>query len=410
MSDTNDNAVVSPPIDAMVATEQTTTAPSAAANDTRSGSRLWFVLAFIVMMLLILAISLLWQRLDALQNDVARRLSTAEQAATVARASSESLTSQLRSAENRLAAAEARIADYAAQRASLDKLLSDATSRESLRISGDFEQLLSIAEQEAQLTLSPAPLLTALRVLDARADLAPSPARDKLKAAIAKDSDVIRSADLPDRTQLLTRSDELARLVDELPLAAEVKPQQAQTAQKPQAKKTPAKTVNPSNTGATIDSKSSNTADNKEDTLPSIVEIISAITAPLTDWFRLRRIDGQDALLTTPEQQFWLRENMKLQLQSARLSLLSRQSESYQNHLDKLQQAIKQYTDSRHPKVEQALALIAQLRSARLNAVIPMPKETRVALIQLANMSPQAFAPNSANTPPAPPSKVNKKK
>jgi uroporphyrin-III C-methyltransferase len=379
--------------------------PQPAVAAPRRASLLWIGLLMSAFILLTVALLALWQRLDALQTEAARRLAGAEQAATVAKANSEAINTQLRGAEARLAAAEARIADYASQRAALDKLMADATSRESLRISGDFEQLLTLAEQEAQLTINPAPLLTALRVLDGRADLAPTLARDKLKAAISKDTDTLRKADLPDRAALLAKSDELARLLDELPLAAEVKPNtsaEVNTANnmrsnaKRGSDKVPRNTNTPDTSLILADNKSASTSDS----LPSIdswqswKQWLSALTAPLTDWFKLRRIDAPDALLATPEQQFWLRENMKLQAQSARLSLLARQSDSYQRSLEKVQQTLTQHADAKQLKVQQTQALITQLRAATLNASLPLARETRAALAQLAN-SPLSYSANS---------------
>jgi uroporphyrin-III C-methyltransferase len=369
-----------------------------AASASRSLMRLWHVLIFIALVLLIVATLTLWQRLDWLQTEAARRLSTAEQTYGVVRASNETLSNSLRSAEARLAAAEARIADYTAQRASLDKLLADATSRESLRISGDFEQLLTIAEQEAQLTLNAGPLLTALRVLEARADLAPANARDKLKIAINKDTEALRATDLPDRTQLLSKSDELSRLLDEVPLAAEVKEIKPATSAKNNAKTARDNPIVVADTPTTTASSPIFNVRNSLNTLPSIGEFITTLAAPLTEWFKIRRIDSPQAVLTSPEQLFWLRENMKLQAQSARLSLLARQSDSFQRNLEKVQQGLAQYADGKQPKVQQAQALVTQLRAARLNAVLPTARETRTVLLQLAN-TPVLTTPVTSPSP-----------
>ncbi len=368
-------------------------------------ARLWNIALFIALALLTVATLTLWQRLDWLQTEAARRLGAAEQTYSVARANNDTLSSGLRNAEARLAAAEARIADYTAQRASLDKLLADATSRESLRISGDFEQLLTIAEQEAQLTLNASPLLTALRVLDARADLAPANARDKLKIAINKDTEALRATDLPDRTQLLSKSDELSRLLDEVPLAAEVKEIKPSNTAKTSAKTVRDNSLIPADTPTTSASPPIFNIRNSINTIPSIGEFIATLTAPLTEWFKIRRIDSPQAVLTSPEQLFWLRENMKLQAQSARLSLLSRQSDSYQRNLEKVQQSLTLYADAKQPKVVQAQALLLQLRAARLNAVLPTARETRAVLLQLANtpvLSTQALTPPITPTTPAP--------
>jgi uroporphyrin-III C-methyltransferase len=378
-----------------------------AASASRSLIRLWHVLIFIVLVLLIVATLTLWQRLDWLQTEAARRLSTAEQTYGVVRASNEALSNSLRSAEARLAAAEARIADYTAQRASLDKLLADATSRESLRISGDFEQLLTIAEQEAQLTLNAGPLLTALRVLDARADLAPANARDKLKIAINKDTEALRATDLPDRTQLLSKSDELSRLLDEVPLAAEVKEIKPAAGAKNNTKTARDNPVVVADTPATTASSPIFNVRNSINTLPSIGEFITTLAAPLTEWFKIRRIDSPQAVLTSPEQLFWLRENMKLQAQSARLSLLARQSDSFQRNLEKVQQGLAQYADGKQAKVQQAQALVTQLRAARLNAVLPTARETRTVLLQLAN-TPIAPVLTTQVTSPSPSAAASK--
>jgi uroporphyrin-III C-methyltransferase len=378
-----------------------------AASASRSLIRLWHVLIFIVLVLLIVATLTLWQRLDWLQTEAARRLSTAEQTYGVVRASNEALSNSLRSAEARLAAAEARIADYTAQRASLDKLLADATSRESLRISGDFEQLLTIAEQEAQLTLNAGPLLTALRVLDARADLAPANARDKLKIAINKDTEALRATDLPDRTQLLSKSDELSRLLDEVPLAAEVKEIKPVAGAKNNTKTARDNPVVVADTPATTASSPIFNVRNSINTLPSIGEFITTLAAPLTEWFKIRRIDSPQAVLTSPEQLFWLRENMKLQAQSARLSLLARQSDSFQRNLEKVQQGLAQYADGKQAKVQQAQALVTQLRAARLNAVLPTARETRTVLLQLAN-TPIAPVLTTQVTSPSPSAAASK--
>lgn len=347
-------------------------------------SLLWLALLALILSLLGAALLSLWQRLDQLQADASRRITTAEQFANIAKQNADTLSHDLRNAEARLAAAEARIADYTSQRAALDKLLADATTRESLRLSGDFEQLLLVAEQESQLTLNAAPMLNALKLLDNRADVAPLSIQGKLKAAIAKDIEVLRAADLPDRAQLLSKSEELAKLLEELPLAAEVKPAASAKASPKPAKTSAPKKPNTPDMSSEISAISTG---HLTDTLPSIGELLSSLTAPLTDWLKLRRIDGPDALLVTPEQQFWLRENLKLQAQSARLSLLARQADSYQRNLEKLQQALQQYADPQQPKVQQALALITQLRAARIQAAMPGARETRAVLTQIAGSS-----------------------
>ena len=58
---------------------------------------------------------------------------------------------------------------------------------------------------------------------------------------------------------------------------------------------------------------------------------------------RITRIEQPEAMLVAPEQQFFVRENLKLRLLNARLALLSRQFDIAQSDIRDAQAALERY-------------------------------------------------------------------
>jgi uroporphyrin-III C-methyltransferase len=337
----------------------------------------WF--ALLLAMLLVgvaVAVAMLWQRVDFVQTESARRLQQAETAAAEARAASRQAADETRAALARLAVAEAKLQDYTAQRAAIDRLLSDTATREQTRVLAEFDQLLTLAEQEAQIAASPSAILAALKSLEVRADAAAPSARDRLKGAIAKDTQSLQSADWPDRVQLMLRFDELAKLIDELPLASDVKP-----AKKP----VPAPNATDLQQGAmpTTTAPTTTTTTIATPTSRDWRAWTRAFFSPMTQWFEVRRVDSAQALLLSPEQGDSLRENLKLQLYSARLSLLSRSSEGYLRSITQVQNALIKFADPKQPRTAQALQLVRRLQETRVGGELPRARETRAVLVAL---------------------------
>ena len=63
---------------------------------------------------------------------------------------------------------------------------------------------------------------------------------------------------------------------------------------------------------------------------------------------RVRSVDTPEALMLSPEQAYFLRENLKLRLLNARLALLSRNEAAFRSDLIAAQEALAQIF--RHPR------------------------------------------------------------
>ena len=95
---------------------------------------------------------------------------------------------------------------------------------------------------------------------------------------------------------------------------------------------------------------------------------------------RVTRIDRPEAALLAPEQAVFLRENLKLRLLNARLSLLSRQFDLAQADLVQAQLMLDRYFDRSAKRVQVASELARQVSSQARQVSLPRPDDTLSAL------------------------------
>jgi uroporphyrin-3 C-methyltransferase len=86
---------------------------------------------------------------------------------------------------------------------------------------------------------------------------------------------------------------------------------------------------------------------------------------------RIQRIDRPEPPLLTPDQTFFLRENLKLRLLTARIALLQRDEASYRADLQTADSWIKQHFDTHDPATQAALATLRQLSASGLVIQVP---------------------------------------
>ena len=103
-------------------------------------------------------------------------------------------------------------------------------------------------------------------------------------------------------------------------------------------------------------------------------------------WAEVRRlvrvtpIDQPEAMLVSPEQAYFLRENLKLRLLNARLALLSRQFDTAQSDLRDAQSALERYFDRSAKRTANAIDLVKQVSSQARQVIVPRPDATLAAI------------------------------
>jgi uroporphyrin-3 C-methyltransferase len=95
---------------------------------------------------------------------------------------------------------------------------------------------------------------------------------------------------------------------------------------------------------------------------------------------RVTSIEHPEAMLMTPDQSFFLRENVKLRLLNARLSILSRQFDLAQADLQQAQAALDRYFDRSSRRVGAMSDLLRQVSAQAKQVSFPRPDDTLAAI------------------------------
>jgi uroporphyrin-3 C-methyltransferase len=104
------------------------------------------------------------------------------------------------------------------------------------------------------------------------------------------------------------------------------------------------------------------------------------VRAELGKLVRVSRIENPDAVLLSPEQTYFLRENLKLKILNARLGLLGRQIQSAKTDLLSVADDVRKYSDPTSKQVQILQAALSLVQTQLGNATIPVLDSSLAAL------------------------------
>lgn len=363
------------------------TSPAPQAAPRRAGQTLQWLAVLIAALALVMT-GLLWQKLGFTQQELARRsqdtIAQAVEARTLS-AQAEALTQELQA---RLAVAEVRLSEVTLQRSQLEELMLSLSRSRDDNLVQDLESALRLAQQQAQLTGTAQPLISALQAADQRIARAAQPRLNPVQRAIGRDIQRIQGASLADIPALVLQLDELARQVDDWPLLNQVGQPVAPTGKAraarkgtPPAEPAPAEPT-PTDTAAPDAAAEPGTGWGRVSGWWSALwtRIWTDVTRNGRELVRVSRIDRPEAVLLAPDQALFMRENLKLKLLNARLGLLARHMQASQADLVAVESALARYFDTSSPRVTTAQATLARLRKDLVDSELPRPEETLTAL------------------------------
>lgn len=334
--------------------------------------RKWALLVLLLAAAGLLFSGLLWQKLSAIQEELARRSADSGAQAIEARTLARQAQDGTRELSTRLALLETRLSEVSLQRSQLEELMQSLSRSRDENLVVDMESALRLAQQQAQLTGSAEPLLAALKSAEQRLTRAAQPRLNPLQRAIAKDMERIKAAAVTDVPGLMLKLDELAHSVDELPVANAMV---ASVAAHPVAL---APAVAPRSAASAP--KSSSMLFDRQALNAWSQRLLQAVREEAKSLLRVSRIEQPEAALLAPEQSFFLRENLKLKLLNARLALLSRQTESARADLAGARAALNKYFDPASRKTQLAVQLLQQVQSQLKTSELPRLDDTMAAL------------------------------
>jgi uroporphyrin-3 C-methyltransferase len=312
------------------------------------------------------ASGLLWQKLSTIQETLARQSQDASAQAIEARTIARQAQEQVTEASARLTVQETRVSEVALQRSQLEELMQSLSRSRDENLVVDIESGLRLAQQQAQLTGSLEPLIAALKSAQQRIERAAQPRLAPVQRAIARDLERIASASVADTAGLLGRLDDLVRQVDDLPLQNAVA--QAAATRRMNAR------------GAMPPSSEVPAPADQTWWQALLQRSWEVVRDEARDLVRVSRIDQPEAILVSPDQAFFLRENLKLKLLSARLGLLARQSESARADLAAASAALNKYFDPASRRTQSAATVLQQAQAHMKTAEQPRLDETLSAL------------------------------
>ena len=320
----------------------------------------------------LLVSGLLWQKLGNIQEELAKRSLDSGAQAIEARTLAKAAQDSTRELAARLSSQENRISEVSLQRSQLEELMQSLSRSRDENLVVDIESALRLAQQQAQLTGSPVPLIAALASAQQRLQRAAQPRLSPLMRAIAKDTDRIKAASLTDVPALMIKIDELTRMADELPIVNGLPNAMPAGPSRPEA--APAKPSGGKGSPVWLGWF------DMQRIKAAARHVLDAVREEGHKLLRVSRIDQPEAALLSPEQSFFLRENLKLRLLNARLGLLARQTDTARADLLSASAWLGKYFDPTSRKTQAAVQLLQQVQSQLKTSELPRLDDTMAAL------------------------------
>ncbi|MRV72166.1 hypothetical protein GJ700_10615 [Duganella sp. FT92W] len=255
------------------------------------------------------------------------------------------------------------------QQLALEQLYQDLSKNRDEWALAEIEQVLSTASQQLQLAGNVPGALIALQNADRSLSRSDKPQFITIRRAIAKDTEKLKALPSVDTVGLAVRLDNVMAQVDTLPMLADEKP--TLPAQPDRKAKAP---VKPAAKGA----KGAKEAPPAEQSSPWLGQVrdvwdewSTEMWTDVRQLIRVRSVETPDALMLSPTQAYFLRENLKLRLLNARMALLSRNEAAFRSDLIAAQEALARYFDTRAKATQSVQALLRQVQNS--NLAIEMP-------------------------------------
>lgn len=316
----------------------------------------WLVAVLGAMAVVALGVSLLmWQKLSRIQEQLARQSADTALQALEAKTWAKQAQEIVQDSAARVSLMEARLSEVALQRTQLEELMQSLSRSRDETLVVDIESALRIAQQQAQMTGSTEPLLAALQSAQKRVQRAAQPRLTPVARALEKDLEQLKSLPTFDIPGLMTKLDEGVALVEGLVLANGPRVSQSQIREQAEA--------------------------SGEQTPPTWwMNGLTRMMDEVKGLLRFSRIDAPEAALLSPEQAFFLRENLKLKLLNARLGLLARQKEGVRNDLGAAAVLVRRYAEPQSRRTTQLLQLLEQTSEQLRVAELPRIEASLTAL------------------------------
>ncbi len=201
--------------------------------------------------------------------------------------------------------------------------------------------LINIANHQAQLNQNPTAAATALEAANQRLNDAADPSLHETRQIITDDIIALRNIATTDISGISLTLSQLEASVDGLPLSSE--------------------TVAPNAAEETTAVKEVNDANS----------FFNKVWSDIKGLVSIRHNAQHSTALLPPGQRFFLQQNLRLKLETARLALLQRDSQTFHSSLNTASNWIKKYFDTSAASTANLLTSIERYQDIELNPTLP---------------------------------------
>jgi uroporphyrin-3 C-methyltransferase len=249
--------------------------------------------------------------------------------------------SALKDSLARIAELEARAADTQEQRVAMEDMYRELSRNADDRLLSEVEQMLVLASQQLQLAGNVRGALVAMQAADQRLARAEKLAATPLRRAITQDMERLKAVPQVDAVGLSVKIDGLITQADSLPLII-------------------SETIPPARVARL-----------RTDDQTAITRLARDFWEEMKGLVRIRDLEAPDVALLTPAQGYFLRENLKLRLLAARVSLLARDEPSFREDIKATQGWIAKYFDAKARPTVAAQATLRQIAESPVVITVP---------------------------------------
>jgi uroporphyrin-3 C-methyltransferase len=299
-------------------------------------------------MVLLVAV-FLWQWLDGhraigdMQQQLAKKIAEMDGNSKATQVLLAQDQDQVRELSAKVATMESRYAESQNQRVALENLYNNLSANSDEAALAEVEQMLLIASQQLQLSANVRVALIAMQTADSRLQRMNRPAFSGLRQAINNDMDKLRALHEADITGINLQLNNLISAVDNMPLAYQ--------------QQLPA---NPAAAQAAVPEAGT-----------TWQKLLHDIWYELKQLVRIENTDKAEIPLLPPNQEFFLRENLKLNLLSARLALLSHDEVSFRQGLKTAQRWTARYFDAKSSVNKHVSEVLKKLVASDISIELP---------------------------------------
>ncbi|MEW6354101.1 MAG: uroporphyrinogen-III C-methyltransferase [Pseudomonadota bacterium] len=342
--------------------------PQKAETAPRRGLALFASLALLFALAACVAAVLLWRELSETRRIV--NAQTAQSAAAL-----EKMQTQTRQLAGQLGAHDNALNTLRGEQQALHDAVQALQTelRKSASVSQtliEAEYLLRVAQHrlllDRDVTGAVSALSTADQLLRANAD----PMALRVRALLAAELNALASVKQPDISGMALTLNSLTRSVPQLPLAGQKR-----------AASHPA----------------------RESEMRDWRDVLQNIWSELKGLVTVRYDDKPAMPLIPPQQSYFLYQNLRLQLEAARLNLLRRDAQNFRASLNTARDWLNTYFDTRAPLTAAMLDTLARLEQTDINPPLPEIADTIAAVQRLVDQQTPAAAPPADAAPEAQP-------